>query len=59
MIGSNCLDRNILYLHCCVIIRVTTGELSFLFHSVEMPQMLFNYCTSVPSSLAVGPSFLA
>ena len=59
MIGLNCLDRNILYLHYFVIIRVTTGELSFLFHSAEMRQLLFNYCTSVPSSLAVGPPFLA
>ena len=45
MIGLNCLHHNILYLHCFVIIKVTTGELSFLFHSVEMRQLLFNYCT--------------
>ena len=59
MIGLNCLDGDILYLRCFVIIRVTTGELSFPFHSVEMRQLLFNYCTSVPSSLVVGPPFLA
>ena len=45
MIGLNCLHHNILYLHCFVIIKVATGELSFLFHSVEMRQLLFNYCT--------------